>query len=148
MVDRTRYAPAENLRRGGYVLWESHKNTLPEAIFIGTGSECEIALIAGEMLAEEGIVARVVSLPSWELFDAQPVEYRNEVLPQSVSVRIAVEAGITLGWEHYIGREGRAIGMKTFGASAPAGILYDAFGITVEAALHAAHELLEKKGNV
>jgi len=148
VVDRTRYAPAENLRRGGYVLWESHKNTLPEAIFIGTGSECEIALIAGEMLAEEGIVARVVSLPSWELFDAQPVEYRNEVLPQSVSVRIAVEAGITLGWEHYIGREGRAIGMKTYGASAPAGILYGAFGITVEAALHAAHELLEKKGKV
>lgn len=146
VMDRTRYAPAKNLRRGGYILWESAKGAHPEAIFIGTGSECEIALAAGEALAGEGVAVRVVSLPSWELFDAQQAEYRDAVLPPSVSVRIAVEAGIALGWEHYVGREGRIIGMESFGASAPAEILYDAFGITVEAALQAARELLEKKG--
>lgn len=128
VLNRSTYAPAEGLQRGGYVLWES--DTSPEVILLGTGSETHVALEAGRLLAEEGVKARVVSLPSWELFDAQPEEYRKSVLPRAVRARVAVEAATTLGWEHYVGLDGAVVGMRGFGASAPAPELYERFGIT------------------
>ena len=144
VLDRTECAPAEDLQRGGYILWES-ENSAPEAILIGTGSETHIALEAGKQLAAEGVGVRVVALPSWELFDQQPAQYRETVLPPDITARVAVEAGITLGWEHYVGLEGAIIGMKSFGASAPAQVLYEKFGITVEAVVQTAKGLLQRK---
>ena len=135
VLDRGAYAPADGLQKGGYVLWENDAS--PEVILMGTGSETHVALEAGLKLAGEGVRARVVSLPSWELFDSQPEEYRESVLPRAVRARVAVEAGITLGWEHYVGLDGAVVGMRGFGASAPAPELYERFGIT---AGHAAEE--------
>jgi transketolase len=144
ILDRTEYAPASSLQRGGYILWESANGT-PEVILIGTGSETHIALEAGKQLAADGVGARVVALPSWELFDQQPVQYRETVLPPEVTARVAVEAGITIGWEHYVGLEGAIIGMKSFGASAPAQVLYEKFGITIEAVVKTAKGLIKRK---
>ena len=108
VLDRTAYAPAAGVQRGGYVLWESPNiSDNPEAILIGTGSEVHIALDAGKLLEEKGIMARVVSLPSWKLFDAQSAHYRNSVLPSKVRARVAIEAATTMGWEGYVGLETR-----------------------------------------
>jgi transketolase len=137
MLDRAVCAPAEGLHRGAYVLWQSAQG-MPEVILIGTGSEVSVALDAGRRLAGEGVNVRVVSMPSWELFDGQPAEYREAVLPGSVEARVAVEAGIRLGWEHYVGLKGRVVGMDGFGASAPAEVVFQQFGITVDAVLEAA----------
>ncbi|HPX57048.1 MAG TPA: transketolase [Syntrophales bacterium] len=134
-------APAEGLRRGGYILKEAEGKN-PEIILIGTGSEVEVALKAAETLASGGVRARVVSMPSWELFDRQPAAYREQVLPAGVRARVAVEAGIRLGWEHYVGTAGKIVGMDSFGASAPSAVLFEKFGITVEAVVAAAKELL------
>jgi transketolase len=112
-------------------------------ILIGTGSEVHIALAAGKKLASEGIRVRVVSLPCWKLFDRQPAAYRDRILPPRIRTRVAVEAGIRLGWEHYVGLDGAVVGMDTFGASAPAGVLYEKFGITVEKVVAAAKALLK-----
>lgn len=143
VIDRTQCSPAKGLRRGGYILWQS-RAAEPEVILIGTGSEVHVALDAGQTLAKkDGYRVRVVSLPSWELFDAQPLEYRESVLPSSVRVRVAVEAGITKGWEHYVGLDGAVIGMNGFGASAPAEILYKKFGITAERVAEAARNLVQ-----
>ena len=141
VLDRTSVSPAAGLRKGGYILWESAAGD-PETILIGTGSEVEIALDAGKRLAAEGIHVRVVSLPSWELFDREPHEYRDWVLPPSVRVRVAVEAGVRLGWEHYVGLEGETVGIDHFGASAPYKVIYEKFGITAEAVAAAARRLL------
>jgi transketolase len=111
-------------------------------ILIGTGSEVSIALEAGKRLSSDFRV-RVVSLPSWKIFDRQPSEYRNHVLPPDVKVRVAVEAGIKLGWEHYVGLDGTVIGMDGFGASAPYKVLYEKFGITVEHIVQAARALMK-----
>ncbi len=143
ILDRTQCAPAEGLRCGGYILWQSVKGT-PEVILIGTGSETHIALEAGKKLAAEGINVRVVSLPSWELFDGQPADYRETVLPSGVKARVAVEAGIKLGWEHYVGLEGNVVGMDTFGASAPYRVLYEKFGIAADHVVQAAKGLLRR----
>ena len=99
---------------------------------LATGSEVHLAMGAANKLQKSGIAARVVSMPSWELFEAQPIEYRNAVLPPHITARVAVEAGITLGWRHYAGERGRIIGIDRFGASAPAGALFKEFGFTVE----------------
>ena len=139
--DRTAVNPAAGLRRGGYILWES-KQGVPETILIGTGSEVEIALAAGRTLAAEGLRVRVVSLPSWELFDREPQEYRDEVFPPAVRARVAVEAGVRLGWEHYVGLEGAVVGIDRFGASAPYKTIYEKFGITADAVAAAARRLL------
>jgi transketolase len=144
VLDRTTCAPAEMVQRGGYILWESSAKEVPAVIIIGTGSETHLALAAGKALAAEGIRARVVALPSWELFDAQPKKYRETVLLPAVKARVAVEAGIKLGWEHYVGLEGAVVGMEGFGASAPAPVLYEKFGITVEAVVRSAKELLRR----
>ncbi len=135
------FAPAESLRRGGYILWESSQ-LLPQAILIGTGSEVTVALAAGRKLAAKGIRTRVISLPSWELFERQPAAYREHVLPPSIRVRVAVEAGIRLGWERYTGLDGAVVGMDSFGASAPANVLYEKFGITPDHVVAAAEKLL------
>jgi transketolase len=141
VLDRTGCQEAQALQQGGYILWESAKD-MPQVILIGTGSETHIALEAGKKLAGEDIGVRVVSLPSWELFDSQSQDYRDSVLPPGVKARVAVEAGIKLGWEHYVGLEGTVIGMAGFGASAPASVLYEKFGITVEQIVQAAKELI------
>jgi transketolase len=130
VLDRRELAPAAGLQQGAYVLWEAAPAG-PEVILIGTGSEVHIALEAGRQLASLAVNVRVVSMPSWELFDRQPASYRESVLPPQVKARVAVEAGITLGWEHYVGLEGAAVGMGGFGASAPGKVLYEEFGIKV-----------------
>lgn len=141
LLDRREYPPAEGLHRGAYVLWEGRRGGL-DVILMGTGSEVSIALEAGRRLAEEGIGVRVVSMPSWELFDSQPARYREEVLPPQVWARVAVEAGVKLGWEHYTGLRGAVIGLDRFGASAPAEVLYEKLGITADAVVAAAKAIL------
>ncbi len=132
--------PASALAKGAYILWEATSD-MPEVILIGTGSETALAWEAGRQLAAEGIKVRVVSMPSWELFDRQPAAYRNKVLPPTVKVRVAVEAAATLGWEHYVGLDGAVVGMEGFGASAPAPVLYEKFGITATKVAEAARRL-------
>ncbi|HDS05863.1 MAG TPA: transketolase, partial [Deltaproteobacteria bacterium] len=143
VLDRASCAPASGTRQGGYILWESSSE--PEIIFIATGSEVSMTLAAAQKLAQEGKKVRVVSLPSWEIFDKQPRDYRVKVLPPRVTARIAVEAGISLGWEHYLGLDGKIIGMETFGASAPGPVLYEKFGFTVDNLIVKAKELLQSK---
>jgi transketolase len=144
-IDRKLCAPAKNMERGGYILWESVKE--PELILLATGSEVHVALEAAWTLAKEEIAVRVVSLPSWEMFDKQCLEYRSEVLPPEVKARISVEAGLKLGWEHYVGLEGITVGMDSFGCSAPAGVLYEKFGLTVKNIVETARNYLkEMKG--
>jgi transketolase len=142
VLDRERYAPAEGLRRGGYVLADSAEGE-PEVILIGTGSEVHLAVAAFEELSGEGVRARVVSLPSWHLFDSQPEDYRESVLPAAVTRRVAVEQASTLGWDRYVGPRGRIIGMRTFGASAPLKEVLRKFGFTPEAVVEAARALLD-----
>jgi len=144
ILDRSKYAPADGLQQGGYTVWESTVNT-PDVILIGTGSELQVALDAGKSLSENnGIAVRVVSLPCWEIFDGQPEEYREKILPSSVKVRVAVEAGIKLGWEHYVGLDGAVTGMDGFGASAPAPVLYEKFGITVQRVIETVKSLMKR----
>jgi transketolase len=128
VLDRKTLAPASGVQRGGYILWE--ENTSPDIILIGTGSEVHIALEAGKLLRESSISARVVSLPSWELFEAQPLDYRNSVLPLGIKARVSIEAGSPLGWERYVGSEGVIIGLSRFGASAPGKVIYEKLGLT------------------
>jgi transketolase len=139
-VDRTKYAAASGLQRGGYVLADAADGK-PEVILIGTGSEVSLCVGAYEKLIAEGIKARVVSLPCWELFDVQPAEYRDAVLPPDVTRRVGVELGVKQGWEKYIGRCGAFVGMCGFGASAPIGALMKHFGFTVEAVVAAAKKM-------
>lgn len=133
-------AVAADALRGGYVLWKSDAD--PQVILLGTGSEVHIALEAGKKLAAAGVPTSVVSLPSWELFDRQPADYRESVLPNAVRARVAVEAASKLGWEHYVGLDGAVVGMDGFGASAPAEVLYEKFGVTVENVVAQARALL------
>jgi transketolase len=141
VLDRSRYASAEGLQRGGYVLADSEGE--PEVILIATGSEVSLAIDAYEELRSEGVRARVVSLPSWYLFDLEPEEYRESVLPKAVKARVAVEQGSTLGWDRYVGPRGQIVGMHTFGASAPLKEVQRRFGFTPERVVEAARELLE-----
>ena len=142
VLDRSVCSAVSGARRGGYILWESASN--PELILISTGSEVSLTLTAARKLTENGTKVRVVSLPSWEIFDRQTQEYRDSVLPPAITSRIAVEAGIKLGWEHYVGLQGMIIGMETFGASAPGPVLYEKFGFTVEKIVATAKELLHR----
>jgi transketolase len=140
VLDRSEFATADGVERGGYILWQSGKS--PQMIIIGTGSEVHIALEAGRLLEKRGIVVRVVSLPSWDIFDSQPVEYQQQVLPPRIKTRISIEAGTTLGWERYVGLEGRAIGISHFGVSAPGEVLYKKYGLTPQRVAATALELL------
>jgi transketolase len=137
-LDRSRFASAEGVRRGAYVLADPVDGGSPEAILLATGSEVGLAVAAYEQLSAEGIRTRVVSMPSWELFDAQPAEYRSEVLPPSVTARVAIEQASTFGWGRYVGDNGHVVGMDTFGASAPLKHLQTKFGFTPEAVVGAA----------
>lgn len=130
-LDRSQLAPASGLHRGAYVLLDP-PDSKPAVILIGTGSEVALCVEAARRLAAEGLPARVVSMPSWELFDGQPEEYRQQVLPADVPARVAVELGVEQGWCKYLGPQGRFVGMSSFGASAPAGVLLKHFGITVD----------------
>lgn len=141
VLDRTPLAPASGLRHGGYTLWEASSS--PAVILIGTGSEVHIALEAGKLLQDKGVAARVVSLPSWELFDAQPAEYRNMVLPPNIRARISIEAAMPLGWERYVGLDGIAIGLSRFGVSAPGKVIYDKLGLTAQRVVDEALGLLQ-----
>ena len=138
--DREQYAPAAGAARGAYVLSDSTDGE-PELILIGTGSEVSLCLEAQDALAAQERSVRVVSMPSWELFEMQDEAYRESVLPSAIKARIAVEAGIRQGWDRYIGSEGRFVGMSTFGASAPYEKLYSHFGITTARILEEAAEI-------
>jgi transketolase len=141
-LDRARYAPASGVAKGAYVLGDSPGGNA-EVILIASGSEVSLAVAAHEQLLTEGIHSRVVSMPSWEIFDHQPQEYRDSVLPPAVRARVAIEQASTFGWERYVGLDGRIIGMKTFGASAPLKELQGKFGFRPEAVVAAAKELLK-----
>ena len=141
-IDRTKYAAASGVAQGAYVIAEA-KGGKPELILIATGSEVSLCLSAYEQLTAEGRKVRVVSMPSWELFDKQTPEYRESVLPRDVSARISVEQASTFGWARYVGHAGKSIGMKTFGASAPLKELQKKFGFTPDAVVAAARELLK-----
>jgi transketolase len=140
-LDRSKYAPAAGLARGAYVLADSPVGA-PEVILIASGSEVILAVEAHEKLLAEGIRSRVVSMPSWEIFEHQSEEYRDSVLPPKVKARVAVEQASTLGWERYVGRSGQVIGMKTFGASAPLKELQRKFGFEPDQVVAAAKKQL------
>lgn len=141
VIDRQKYASAEGLTCGAYVLAGS-KDETPEIILIASGSEVSVALSAYEKLMAEKVKARVVSMPSWDLFEKQPQAYRDEVLPPSVTARLAIEAAAPFGWERYVGSKGDVIGMTRFGASAPYQILAEKFGFTPEHVVERARQML------
>jgi transketolase len=140
--DRTKYASAAGVAKGAYVLGDS--NGEPEIILIGTGSELQFAVAAHEQLTAEGIRSRVVSMPSWKLFEKQTPEYRDSVLPPKIRARVAIEAGTSLGWREYVGFDGAVIARSDFGASAPIKDLYKHFGFTAENVVAQAKKLLKK----
>jgi transketolase len=146
ILDRTKYASAEGVQRGAYVLVDADDGK-PGVLLLATGSEVAICLEAYEKLKAEGIKARVVSMPSWEIFEdycRDHPEYRDQVLPESVNARVSVEKAATLGWARYVGRGGHSIGMETFGASAPLKELQKKFGFTPENIIRAAKEQIAK----
>ena len=140
--DRTKYASAAGVAKGAYVLADS--GGTPEVILMGTGSEVQLCVGAYEKLTADGVKARVVSMPSWELFEKQPAEYRAEVLPQAVRARVAVEAGATFGWKQYVGENGEVVGRDDFGASAPIKDLMSHFGFTIDNVLAKARLAMSK----
>lgn len=144
VLDRSEMAGAEGLTRGGYVLKEASQGE-PQVLLLATGSEVEIALRAQELLAGENVAARVVALPSWELFEAQEPSYRESVLPHRVKARVSVEAASTFGWCRYVGDKGVALGLDRFGASAPGAQLYEKFGLTAERVAQEALALLREE---
>ena len=143
-LDRSKYAPASGVAHGAYVLADAPGGN-PEVILIASGSEVSLSVQAHETLIAEGIRSRVVSMPSWDIFDHQTKEYRDSVLPPSVTARVAVEQASTFGWERYVGTSGRIIGMNTFGASAPLKELQKKFGFDPDHVAAAAKELLGRK---
>jgi len=142
-LDRSQFAAAEGLRRGAYVLVDA-LNGKPDVVLIGTGSEVGLVVAARQKLAEQKIQARIVSMPSWELYDLQPREYRESVLPASIRPRLAVEAALPQGWHRYVGDGGDVIGIERFGASAPGNVVMEKLGFTVDHVVERAVGLLEK----
>jgi transketolase len=146
VLDRGRYAPASGLARGGYILADPPGGCHPDAIIIASGSEVALAVQAYEELSAEGVDARVVSLPSWALFEEQEQAYRDTVLPPAVTVRVAVEQAATLGWERWVGDQGTIIGMPSFGASGPGHEVRRHFGFTAEAVAGVVRTALARRG--
>jgi transketolase len=140
-LDRNKYAAASGVASGAYVLIDAPGGK-PEVILIATGSELSLAADAHERLAADGIRSRVVSMPSWDIFEHEPQDYRDSVLPPDVTARVAIEQASTFGWERYVGPAGRVIGMHTFGASAPLKALQKEFGFTVDNVVTTAKALL------
>ena len=141
VLDQDKYGSAANLSKGAYVLVGADK---PDVLLLATGSEVCIALEAREKLAVDGINARVVSMPCWELFEKQQQEYKDSVLPPGIKARIGIEAGVEQGWSKWLGDNGIFIGMLSFGASAPGEVCFEKFGITVENVVAAAKKLMVK----
>jgi transketolase len=141
--DRTKYAPATGVAKGAYVLADAPGGK-PDVVLMGSGSEVSLCVEAGEKLNAAGIKARVVSMPSWELFEKQDAAYKESVLPSSVTARVSVEMASTLGWDRYVGPKGKMIGMHSFGASAPLKDLLKKFGIQADRVVTAAREVLGK----
>jgi transketolase len=148
LIDRTRYAGAEGTRRGAYILAEAEgedgERSSPQLILISTGSEVSLTLEARERLQKEGTRTRVVSMPCWELFEEQPVDYREEVLPPSTLARLGVEAGARLGWDRYVGPRGDVVCLDRFGGSAPGEVVMRQLGFTVENVLRRARAVLRR----
>jgi len=140
-LDRKKYAPASGLARGAYVLADA-PDADPEVVLIASGSEVSLAVEAHEKLIAEGIRSRVVSIPSWDIFEHQTQEYRDSVLPPHVTARVAIEQASTFGWERYVGLRGCVVGMKTFGASAPLKELQRKFGFEPDQVVTVAKDLL------
>jgi transketolase len=138
-LDRTRLAPAKGLRQGAYVLSDAAN---PKAIVMSSGSEVQFALAAQEALAKQGVPVRVVSMPCWEAFRAQPKSYRDEVLPPSITARVSIEAAVTFGWREWVGDRGIAIGVDRYGASAPWEVIYEKLGLTSDAVVAAVKKLV------
>jgi len=130
------------LNRGAYILKDV--DGTPDALILANGSEIKLALEAAETLAGKGIGARVISMPSWELFDAQSQKYKDSVLQENVTARVAIEAGATQGWHKYVGMNGKIIGLDHFGASAPINDLFTNFGITAESVIQAVQGLINR----
>jgi transketolase len=146
VLDRSEVASAQGAERGAYVLWEGgNGNGRPDLILLATGSEVALALEAAHALSDEGLVVRVVSMPCWELFAAQPAEYRDEVLLPEVDGRLSVEAGIALGWERWVGDRGDSISVEHFGASAPGAVVLKEFGYSVDNVVMRARALHERR---
>ena len=145
-LDRSKYTPASGLARGAYVLADAEDGK-PEVLLLGTGSEVQLCVDAYEQLKEKGVKAGVVSMPSWELFEQQGREYRDEVIPPDVTARVSVEQASTLGWRGYVGLDGKTIGMRTFGSSAPLKDLQEKFGFTPEAVANEALALVGRPGS-
>jgi transketolase len=145
IIDRSKYGAAEGLAKGAYVLADAPGKT-PEIILIATGSELAPALEAYGKLTGEGVAARLVSMPSWDLFEKQPESYRDEVLPPNVTARLAIEAATPFGWERHVGTRGDVIGIKRFGASAPYKALAEHFGFSAANIVQRAHKLLGAGG--
>ena len=144
-LDRSRYASAAGVAHGAYVLADAEGDR-PDVLLLGTGSEVALCVQAHERLSATGVRSRVVSMPSWELFEQQPQSYRDGVIPPDVTARVSVEQASGFGWDRYVGPEGARIGMETFGASAPLQELQKKFGFTVEHVVAAARAQLERKG--
>jgi transketolase len=142
-LDRSRFASAEGVRRGAYVLVDA-RHGAPSLILIGTGSEVSLVVAAAERLNDEGVAVRCVSMPSWDLFERQPKRYREEVLPPSVKARLAVELGVSQGWERYVGDGGDVVSIDRFGASAPAPVLLTEYGFTVDDVVARARKVLTR----
>jgi transketolase len=143
-LDRSKYAPATGLAQGAYVLGDAPGGK-PDVILIASGSEVSLAVQAHENLLAEGICSRVVSMPSWDIFEHQTEEYQESVLPPEVEARVAIEQASTFGWERYVGAKGKVIGMHTFGASAPLKELQKKFGFEPDQIVSVAKELLRRK---
>jgi transketolase len=141
IIDRTKYASAEGLEKGAYILAEA-KGKVPELILIATGSEVAPSLDAYEKLSAEGVAVRLVSMPSWDLYEKQPRSYRDEVLPPSVTARLAIEAAASFGWERYVGPQGAVHGIDRFGVSAPYKVIAEKWGFTGAHIAEHVHELL------
>ena len=148
VLDRASLGAAEGALRGAYVLAEVQNRAMPDVILIATGSEVAVALEARKLLAEKDVSARVVSMPSWELFDGQDERYKDSVLLPDVEVRVSVEAGVTMGWERYVGSQGASVGIDRFGASAPGETVLEKLGITPENVVNTTLGLLERPEQV
>ena len=145
-IDREKFAPASGLAKGAYVLADPEGGKKPEVILIGTGSELQMCVSAYETLTQEGIAARVVSMPSWDLFEKQDQAYQDSVFPPDLAARVSVEQGSVIGWDRYVGRMGAIIGMHTFGASAPLKALQTKFGFSPEKIVEAAKQQIQRNG--
>ncbi len=141
--DRTKYAAASGVARGAYILAEAPSGK-PDVLLLATGSEVSLCLAAREKLEAEGIGARVVSMPSWEIFEEQPAEYRDRVLPPEIEARVSVEAASTFGWAQFTGPKGTILGMRTFGLSAPMKVVAEHFGFEPGHVVTAAREQLSR----